>query len=72
MDRYTASSSRSKVLYLVSARVILCEKNEMGCHVPCIAVAAQLSLPYQMHLSSGRWGRLVWGRRGGLEPPLWH
>ena len=36
LDRYTASSSRSKVLYLVSAGVILREKNEMGCHVPCI------------------------------------
>ncbi len=28
------------------------------------AVAAQLQLPYQMRPSSGRWGRLVWGRRG--------
>ena len=29
-----ASSSRSKVLYRVSAGVIFLEKNEMGCQVP--------------------------------------
>ena len=56
MERYTASSSLSNVLYRVSAGVIFLEKKEMDARHHCCVVGGQLRRLCLKRLSSGRWG----------------